>query len=122
MSAITWFEIPVVDMERAKKFYSEVLDIEFIPYDTGEQPMSMVMFPDRGGVGGALVQNEQGYVPSQEGSIVYLFVEDDLNIPLGRVEKAGGKVLMPKMDTGGHGFAAWMLDSEGNRVGLHSMK
>jgi hypothetical protein len=122
MSAISWFEIPVTDMERATKFYSTILDIEFVPYDTEDSSMLMKMFPEEDGVGGALIQSEQGYTPSQEGTVVYLYVEEGVDGPLSKVEEAGGKILMPKMDTGGHGFAAWIQDTEGNRVGLHSMK
>ena len=80
----------------------------------------MAMFPAQDGVGGALITGE-GYVPSQEGVVVYLNGGDDLNTVLSKVEDAGGKVAMPKTDIGENGFVAYMIDPEGNKVGLHSM-
>jgi predicted enzyme related to lactoylglutathione lyase len=72
-------------------------------------------------VGGAIVQSD-GYVPAANGSVVYLNGGDDLNVPLSRVEKAGGKVLLPKTPLGPNGFMALFLDTEGNKIGFHSMK
>lgn len=123
MSAIHWFEIPVTDIERAVAFYSTVLDVEIPIMDMEAQMGSMLgAFPDKGGVGGMLVQNSQhGYTPSQTGTLVYLALGDvDLNIALDKVEGAGGKVLMPKMAMGEYGFSAWIEDTEENKVGLHA--
>jgi len=78
------------------------------------------MLPVEDGVGGDLVQGE-GYTPSAQGAIVYLACGPDLSVALDRVEGAGGKVLMPKMNIGEHGFAAQFVDSEGNKVDLHSL-
>ena len=125
MSALFWFEIPVNDIERAVAFYSAILDVEIPIMDMTQQMGSMLgMFPANGGVGGVLVQNSQyGYEPSMTGTLVYLALGDsDLNIALGKVEGAGGKVLMPKADMGENGFSAWIADTEGNKVGLHSMR
>jgi predicted enzyme related to lactoylglutathione lyase len=72
-------------------------------------------------IGGALVAGK-GYVPSQEGSIVYLNAEDGISATVSRVEKAGGKVLVPKIDIGENGFIAFIIDPEGNKIGLHSSK
>ena len=118
-NAINWFEIPATDLARAKEFYSTVMAVELQEMKNG--PMQMGMFPaDEGGVSGAIAQAD-GMVPSQQGSIVYLNGGDDLSGPLSRVEGAGGKVLQAKMDIGEHGFIAYFEDTEGNRVGLHSM-
>ena len=125
MSAIFWFEIPVTDIERAQKFYSTVLDAEIPIMDMVAQMGSMLgALPDNGGVGGMLVQNSQhGYEPSKTGTLVYLALGDsDLNVALGKVEAAGGKIVMPKMAMGEYGFSAWIEDTEGNKVGLHSTK
>ena len=82
----------------------------------------MSMFPVRGeGIGGAIVKGE-GYIPSHEGSVVYLNGGEDLSAVLDKVEGAGGKILRPKTGIGENGFIAFFNDTEGNKVGLHSMK
>ena len=80
----------------------------------------VAQLPSEEGVGGAVVQGE-GYAPRAEGTLVYLNGGDDLSAVLGRVEAAGGQVVMPKTSIGENGFAAFFQDTEGNRVGLHSM-
>ncbi|HEY8377482.1 MAG TPA: VOC family protein, partial [Nannocystis sp.] len=117
------FEIPVRDIDRATRFYSQVLDVKLAPMEFG--PHKMAIFP--GGepgeniVHGALVQGE-GYTPGGDGPLVYLNGGDDLAAPLARVEAAGGRVVMPKTAIGEHGFMAIFLDTEGNRLALHSMR
>ena len=119
-NAIHWFEIPCNELPRAVRFYSRVLNVEMAHVEMPGCPMAM--FPcGSGGVGGALVQYEMNR-PSEQGTIVYLAGGEDLSVPLGKVEAAGGKVVMPKTSIGEHGFCAMFVDTEGNRVGLHSMK
>lgn len=118
-----WFEIPVNDIERATRFYSQVLAVQLAPMDYG--PHKMAVFP-AGEAGedivhGALVQGE-GYTPGADGPLVYLNGGDDLAVPLARIEAAGGRVVMPKTAIGSHGFMAIFLDTEGNRLALHSMR
>ncbi len=121
-NVINWFEIPAKNFDKACDFYSKVMagDIQKIDGPDGSKmgffPGSMV-----DSVGGAVVQAE-GYEPSQKGSVVYLNGGDDLSVPLSRVENAGGKVVMPKTSIGENGFIAHFIDTEGNRVALHSMK
>jgi predicted enzyme related to lactoylglutathione lyase len=117
--ALNWFEIPVNDFGRAKKFYEEIFGFELTTMEMSDG-FPMGMFPSEEGVGGAIIQGE-GYTPSGTGTIVYLNAGDDLSNVLNKVEAVGGKVLMPKTDIGENGFAAFFRDSEGNRVGLHSM-
>ena len=86
--------------------------------------MKSAFFPaelDTGGIGGCIIQGE-GYEPSEKGSLVYLNGGDDLSIPLSKVEAAGGKVTLPKTAIGPHGFMAYFIDTEGNKIGLHSTK
>ena len=118
MSALNWFEIPATDFERAVKFYNAIFEIELATTEMGGFPMGM--FPAEDGVGGAVITGE-GYVPSVEGSVVYLNGGDDLNGVFNRVEAAGGQELVAKMSIGENGFIAFFMDSEGNKVGLHSM-
>jgi len=125
-NVITWFEIPVKNFQRASDFYGKVLDGPIQPID---QPGAMMptiknygFLPGSGDqteVGGAIVEGE-GYEPSQEGSTVYLNGGDDLSGALSRVEEAGGKVIVPKTAIGENGFMAQFIDTEGNRVALHS--
>ena len=119
-NAINWFEIAVTDIERAAKFYGAVLDCDIQRMDM--DTMKYAMFPydnEGGGVGGGLVEME-GFKPSPEGPTLYLNGGDDLSVPLARVEAAGGKIIMPKTDIGENGFMAQFIDTEGNRLALHS--
>lgn len=118
-NAVNWFEIPVSDFERAKKFYSSIFDYEM--FEINMQNLLMGFLPYQGeGVSGAIVKGE-GYEPSENGVIVYLNGGDDLQAVLDRIENAGGKILTPKMRvTDDIGHIALFLDSEGNRLGLHS--
>jgi predicted enzyme related to lactoylglutathione lyase len=118
-NALNWFEIPALDYGRAEKFYNTILATELVPME-GMEGFQMGMFPAEDGVGGGVIQGE-GYKPSLEGAIVYLNAGDDLNGVLGRVEAAGGQVIVPKTSIGENGYFAFFKDSEGNRVGLHSM-
>lgn len=120
INAINWFEIPVTDFARAKKFYQTLFDAEIMemPFPGGKY--GMLPCDMEKGVGGGIVQGE-GFTPSDTGSIVYLNGGDDLNIPLGRIEHAGAKILLPKTSIGENGFMAHFIDTEGNRVALHSM-
>ncbi|WP_209405433.1 VOC family protein [Pseudozobellia sp. WGM2] len=119
-NAINWFEIPVKNFERAKSFYATVLAVEI-----NEIPMpdsKYGVFPydsDNNKVGGAIMQMN-GAEPSDEGVTVYLNGGDNLATPLARVEKAGGKVLIPKTDIGENGYMAHFLDTEGNKIAFHS--
>ena len=116
---VDWFEIPVLDLARAVTFYSHVFGITLTEMAIGPAKMAMFpMEPGGPGAGGTLIQDE-GYVPSREGSLVYLAV-GDIDETLKRVQEAGGKTLVPKLNIGEHGDIAHFEDSEGNRVALHS--
>ena len=122
-NAINWFEIPVNDYERAKTFYSTILDVEITDFHMPEKQMKYGMFPydmEGKGVGGAIVEMQE-MNPSKDGSTVYLNGGEDLSVPLSKVEAAGGHIFMPKMDINENGFIAQFIDTEGNRVALHSM-
>ena len=120
-NSINWFEIPVKDFDRAKAFYSTLFsaDIQEMPHPSFRYwmlPCDMM-----NGVGGGIVQGE-GFEPSMNGALVYLNGGDDLSVPLSKVEAAGGKIPMPKTAIGPNGFMAHFIDTEGNKVALHSMK
>lgn len=118
-----WVEIPAANFERAKKFYETIFDItmNLVPIPRGRYaifPLEMGAM----GAGGAIVQGE-GYEPCATGAIIYMDREEDLAIPLSKVEAAGGNILMPKSKNGENaefGYIAHIMDTEGNRIGLHS--
>ncbi len=123
--SINWFEIPVLDFERARAFYEQVLETKLFVNDQRENMGSMLgVFPHDGRVGGSLVHNPQyGYTPSTEGTLVYITATGDLDLVLARVEAAGGEILLPKTalsENAGGGFVGWVRDSEGNKVGFYS--
>jgi predicted enzyme related to lactoylglutathione lyase len=117
---VGWFEIPVSDMKRAKAFYEKVFQVDINLIDFGG--FLMGWFPNRGtayGASGTLIKQES-YIPSQEGTMVY-FISDDVQNELDRVKKAGGKIYQPKTQISEeHGYMGVFIDSEGNRVALHS--
>jgi uncharacterized protein len=122
-NSITWFEIPVSDFERAKKFYSSIYDYEMPETSVGDVRMGFLLYEQlEHRVGGAICQGKQ-HVPSATGVLPYLNGGNDLSIVLNRVENAGGKILQQKRFIGeGLGYVALFTDTEGNRIGLHSRK
>ncbi len=117
-SAINWFEISVSNMDRAVKFYSTVLAVEFKREDFGGRDMAVFPAEDPG-VGGALLADPQRK-PSMDGVLVYLDATGKLDACLTRVIPAGGEILLPRTSVGDPGFIAIVRDSEGNCVGLHA--
>lgn len=124
-NAISWFEIPTTDIDRAQKFYEAVFDIKMNPLEF--QGFKMRMFPlddPMKGVGGTLVQTQDSfYKPSAtDGPLIYLNGNPDVQIFLDRVEAAGGKILVPKtVISEDYGDMAVILDTEGNRIALHNI-
>jgi predicted enzyme related to lactoylglutathione lyase len=117
---INWFEIPVSDFERAKKFYETVLSVEITVQEMGGIMMGFFGNPMEPGIAGSICKGEW-YTPSADGALVYLTGGDDLSGPLSKVEAAGGKVLMPKtLINDNSGSMAMFLDTEGNRLAFHS--
>lgn len=115
---IHWFEIPVLNFERAKRFYEFVFQIEMPVSPMGEYTMGF--FPAKGDVAGAIVQGA-GYQPSVYGSRIYLSCNPDLQEFLDRALLAGGQVIVPKfLITEEVGFCAFVLDTEGNSIAMHS--
>jgi len=122
-NALNWFEISVSDISRAKKFYEEVFSIEM--FEQEMMGMKMAYFPAdsmSGKVGGGIVES-RGHKPSADGVKIYLNANPDLDVAIGKVEAAGGKIQMPKMKISDEiGYMAFFIDTEGNIVGVHSNK
>lgn len=117
-----WFELPATDFERAVTFYQGILDVEIDSIEMAGLKQGLFPHDDTSLVSGSIVCG-MDYKPSTEGSVVYLNGGDDLAVALSKVESTGGKVLMPKTHLGEEiGYIAHFMDSEGNRVGIHSMR
>ncbi len=120
-NAVTWFEIPTTDLERATKFYETVLDIQLIPYG-GPDSLSKVFPRGEDGVSGCLVHRASSK-PSADGTTVYLNADGKLDVSVKRAQELGATITVPRTEIpGGFGFFACLIDSEGNHVGLHSTR
>jgi uncharacterized protein len=122
-NAISWFEIPSTDLVRAQKFYETIFGIQLIPLDIEQIKMRMFPLDDMMGVGGAVVDSGGFHKPSAtDGPLIYLNGNPDVQNILDKVEKAGGKIMVPKTEISPeHGHMAVFIDTEGNRIGLHSI-
>ncbi len=123
-NAISWFEIPTTDINRAQKFYEAVFQITMTPIDM--ENIKMRMFPldnPMDGVGGSIVQTNGFHTPSAtDGPLIYLNGNPDVKIFLDRVEAAGGKIIVPKTEISPeYGYMGVFIDTEGNRIALHSV-
>lgn len=119
---LNWFEIPVTDMQRAVSFYEAVFGIKIDVQNFGGVLMGFFPMPSNLEVtSGALVKYDS-YIPSQEGALLYFFAAD-ITACLERVSTAGGKIVQNKTQISEeHGFMGVFIDSEGNRVALHSTR
>jgi uncharacterized protein len=122
-NAISWFEIPTNDLARAQKFYEAIFDISMVPLELPNFKMRMFPIEDVMGVGGALVHTEGFYKTStSDGVLIYLNGNPDVQNILNKIEAAGGKIVVPKTEISPeYGFMAIFTDTEGNRIGLHSI-
>lgn len=123
-NAISWFEIPTQNLDRAQKFYETIFGVVLIPMDLANIRMRMFPIDDpMTGIGGALVHAEGFYSPSPtEGPLVYLNGNPDVQQILDKVESAGGKIVVPKtLISPDYGHMAVFNDTEGNRIALHSV-
>lgn len=115
---ITWFEIPAYNHYRSVAFYNYIYGIDITSVEING--LAMGFFPAESGIGGAIVTGP-GCVPSEVGPLVYLNGGDDLNTVLLKVNEAGGRVVMEKTYiSDSAGYFALFIDSEGNRLALHS--
>lgn len=122
--AISWFEIPTIDIDRAQRFYETILNIKMSSLDFPQLKMRMFPLDDpMKGVGGTLVQSDGFHKPSgTEGPLIYLNGNPDVKIILDRVEAAGGTILVPKTTISEeYGDMGVIIDTEGNRIAFHNV-
>lgn len=121
-NSLNWFEIPALDIDRAKKFYDTIFGIDMVvlPEMMG---MKMAGFPMEMGSGkasGGLAQSQM-HKPSVDGAIIYLNANPSIQAVIDRIEPAGGKVVMPRTQISPEiGYMAFFIDTEGNKIGLHA--
>jgi uncharacterized protein len=121
-SFITWFEIPVTDFARAVAFYEHVFQIQLEQKEMHETYKMAYFPPETNGVEGALCCGE-GYIPAGNGTLLYMNGNPDMEALLHRVSEKEGRVLVPKtLVSEEQGYFGCFLDSENNKIGLHSMK
>ncbi|MEO8607010.1 MAG: VOC family protein [Chloroflexota bacterium] len=119
-TVIDWFEIPASDFDRAVKFYETVLGVK-LQHEDSDGILNGVFPYDEGTTSGAVVFNPQ-LQPGTQGAVVYLGTNGDLDGALSRVPGAGGQVIMPRTPVGDPGYIALIIDTEGNKIGLHQEK
>lgn len=119
-NCINWFEIPAINFQQSVDFYNSIFNIEMERNFNGNY--AMAFFPVENGIGGAIVAGP-GSTPGDAGPLLYLNAGEDLNIVLSRVEPAGGRIVMSKTFINEEsGYFAVFIDSEGNKLALHSIK
>src|SRR5574341_712436 len=120
--AINWFEIPVQSLPRAQAFYERILGRALRPEQIGEMTLAVFPYDNMAGVGGCLLAGQNAPLPAASGTLIYLNAEPSLDAVLARVEAAGGRVATPRTELPGEmGCFAHVVDTEGNRVGLHAL-
>ncbi|HEY3486794.1 MAG TPA: VOC family protein [Gammaproteobacteria bacterium] len=120
---IGWFEIYVEDMPRARKFYEAVFQAKLEKLPSPQIEMwNFPMSPEAAGAAGALVKMEGFPAGGTSNSVLVYFKCKDCAVEESRVVKAGGRIQRKKMPIGDHGFISLVFDTEGNMIGLHSMK
>ena len=122
-NSLNWFEIPATDIKRAKEFYQTIFNIQMEEQEMMNMKMAFFPYdPGSGKLSGGLCQSDF-HKPAMDGVLIYLNGNPDLKSILDKVEGAGGRVVMPKTEISPDiGYMAFFVDSEGNRVGLHSQK
>lgn len=120
-NAITWFEIPTRDIERAQRFYEAVIGQPLRREAMGPATLAVFPYDAEAGVGGCLWASPEAGVAAGGGTLVYLDVNPSLDAALARAEAAGGRVATPRTALPpGMGFFAHIVDADGHRVGLHA--
>ena len=122
-NAINWFEIPVADMARAQRFYETLLARSLRREQAGPQALAIFPYEVGTGVGGMLKLDDSAAPPAAGATLVYLDAGPSLDAVLSRAGELGARIVQPRTELpNGNGFTAHLLDTEGNRIGLHSMR
>ncbi|MEP6673512.1 MAG: VOC family protein [Ferruginibacter sp.] len=122
-NAISWFEIPATNLDRATQFYETLYGIKLQALDFPNIRMRMFPLEDAMGIGGAIVDSGGFHKPSAtDGPLLYLNADPDIQSILNKVEAAGGKIMVPEtLISPEYGSMAVIIDSEGNRIAFHAV-
>ena len=121
-NAISWFEIPSTQLDKAQAFYEAVLECKLRREPMGPSEGAVFPYEAETGVGGAILAGPTAPAPASAGTLIYLDASPSLDAALVRTVKAGGKVALPRQALPpGLGFFAHITDLDGNRVGLHAL-
>jgi predicted enzyme related to lactoylglutathione lyase len=121
-NAISWFEIPSTQLDKAQAFYEAVLECKMRREPMGPSQGAVFPYDAEEGVGGAILAGPTAPAPASAGTLIYLDASPSLDAALARAVKAGGKVALPRQALPpGLGFFAHITDLDGNRVGLHAL-
>lgn len=120
-NAINWFEIPATDIDRARKFFETIFETKMQPLPAGALKMFTFEYvPGSGKVAGAIIEHED-YKPSNDGCLLYLNANPEIEKVIDRIESAGGKIIIPKTQISPEiGYMCVFTDTEGNRLALHA--
>lgn len=118
---LNWFEIPATDISRAKKFYESIFAIEMGEMEMEGMKMATFPYDPMSGKACGGVAQSPMHTPSADGAIIYLNANPSMDAIVERIEGAGGQVVLPKTQISPEiGYMAFFMDTEGNKVGLHS--
>ena len=121
-NAITWFEIPSTQLDKAQALYEAMLQCQMRREAMGPSQGAVFPYEQGQGIGGALLQGPTALAPSASGTLVYLDASPSLDAALARAVEAGGAIALPRQALPpGMGFFAHITDLDGNRVGLHAL-
>lgn len=121
-NAISWFEIPSIQLDNAQAFYEAMLECKMRREPMGPSQGAVFPYDAEEGVGGAILAGPTAPAPASAGTLIYLDASPSLDAALARAVKAGGKVALPRQALPpGLGFFAHITDLDGNRVGLHAL-
>jgi predicted enzyme related to lactoylglutathione lyase len=120
---VVWFDMPVKELERAVRFYSAVLGKPISKQKFGNIAFAVLPHEQQTEVSGCLTPGSDGdgTRPADHGVLLYFNCQGRLDQAVQAVEPNGGKILQPRHGIGSYGYRAIILDSEGNRIALHSM-
>lgn len=122
INVVVWFELPATNFPRAVTFYEKLFNVALKQEKMGPNEMAVFPYDQADAISGCVISGS-GYAPGKDGAVIYLNAEAGVAAVLAKVVDVGGKVLLGKTALPpGMGFFAHILDTEGNRVGLHSLK
>ena len=117
---VVHFEIPVDDVERAGKFYSSAFGWDVSPEPELSYTMVKTTPTDDKGMP-SVPGSINGGMFRREGDLTSPLITvdvEDIDAALEKIGSLGGSTVLPRLEVGSMGWAAYFKDTEGNIVGL----